>query len=199
MKKVINLKPNDYYTQRNNTLYPASACMPTARAMFYHGNNIAFDNPSNLSDDDYFMSLLRSKEAYDYAKKKYPVLMQLGYLPNEIHGMYSSYLDIRVVGKRVSDFLTDLTFKDIISRMEKGEVIMTSGKFPDAGLNGHAFCIIGFVNGAIGPALLLADPWGDFRKDYRSRKGYSVLMTEEEFKTHVKPLRDLKWGHVINE
>jgi len=198
VKKIINLKPSDYYTQRNNTLYPNSACMPTARAMFYHGNNIAFNNPSKLSDDDYFMSLLRSKEAYDFAKKKYPTLMDAGYQPNEIHGMYSSFLDLKVVGKRVSDFLTDLTYKDIINRMEKGEVIMTSGKFPEAGLIGHAFCIIGYINGAIGPALILADPWGDFRNNYRSKKGYSVLMTEYEFKIHVKPLQELKWGHVIN-
>lgn len=199
MKKIINLEPKDYYTQRNNSLYPSSACMPTARAMFYRGNNIPFNNPSELQDDDYFMSLLRSREAYDFAKNKYPKLTKVGYQPNEIHGMYSSYLDLKVVGKRVSDFLTDITFNDILKRVEKGEVIMTSGSFLNAGLTGHAFCIIGMINGAFGPALLLADPWGDFRKDYRSKRGYSVLMTEDEFKYHVKPLQELKWGHVINE
>ena len=199
MKKIINLEPKDYYTQRNNSLYPTTACMPTARAMFYHGNNIAFVNDSDLADDDYFMSLLRSREAYDFAKIKYKSLMYAGYQPNEIHGMYSSFLDLKVIGKRISDFKTDITFKDIIRRMERGEVIMTSGKFPDAGLNGHAFCIIGLVDGAMGPALLLADPWGDFRKDYKSKKGYSVLMTEEQFKLHVKPLQELKWAHVILE
>ena len=197
MKKIINLEPKDYYTQRNNTLYPSSACMPTARAMFYHGNKIKFDNPSNMADDDYFMSLLRSREAYEFAKKKYPVLMDSGYLPNEIHGMYSSFLDLKVVGKRVSDFLTNITFKNIVERMENGEVIMTSGKFPDANLVGHAFCIIGYVDGAIGPALILADPWGDFRNNYKTKKGYSILMTEYEFKLYVKPLQELKWGHVI--
>jgi len=196
VKKIINLEPKDYYTQRNNTLYPSTACMPTARAMFYHGNNIKFKNPSELSDDDYFMSLLRSEEAYVFARKKYPSLMDSGYQPNELHGMYSSFLDLKVVGKRVSDFLTDITFKNVVERMFDGEVLMTSGKFPDAGLNGHAFCIIGLVNGALGPALILADPWGDFRKDFRSRRGYSVMMTEEEFKIHVKPLQELKWAHI---
>ena len=198
MKRIINLKPGDYYTQRNNKYYPTSACMPTARAMFYHGNNIAFVNDSDLIDDDYFMSLLRSKEAYEFAKKKYPNLMESGYQPNEIHGMYGSFLDLKVVGKRQSDFKTDLTWNKIIEIIKKGQVIMTSGKFPDAGIYGHAFCIIGLINGALGPALVLADPWGDFRTNYKSKKGYAVTMTEEQFKIHVKPLQELKWGHVIN-
>ena len=199
MKKIINLRPEDYYRQDNNTVLPSVACMPTARVMFYLGNGIEFKNPfPDVSVDDGFMLALRSPEAYAFAKQKYPGLIAENYYPNEIHGMYHSYLDHLVVGHQVSDFITGLTFENYIERMEAGEVIMTSGEFQEAHLNGHAFDAIGVLIPDRGePALILADPFGDFRELYKKGSGYGVVMTREDFYTHAKPAGKLrKWGHV---
>lgn len=194
--KRINLEPQDYYTQRNNRYEPMAACMPTSRAMFYHGNGIAFVNNSDLQDDDYFMQLLSSDQAFEVAEKKYASLIAQGFPPYEIHGMYHSYLDRKVTGKRRSDFRLDLTWWEVVERVREGEVIMTSGQFLDAGLEGHAFCIIGLqLNHAV--QLLLADPWGDYRSGYSAHAGYAVPMSRDDFIGHVKPRPSKKWGHII--
>lgn len=197
----VNLKAEDYYTQRNNPtvignngfqLYSHSQCMNTSYVMFLLGNNISYKNPTDLPDDAYFGKLLISDDAYAFAHKKYPWSIKSHTPPVEIHGMYGSYLSPIICGRRVSDFKTDLTFKDIMNKLSNNEIIMTSGKFPDANIYGHAFDIIGYNNNK----LLLADPWGDFRTDYKSYSGYGVIMDDQEFKIHVKPDPVFKWGHV---
>lgn len=170
--------------------------MNTSYAMFLHGNNIHFSNPTDLSDDDYFMKLLQSDESWEVAKKKYPSLIASGYPPNEIHGMYHTHLDLVVVGRRVSDFIPDLTWDAVIDRIKDGEVIMTSGAFPEAGLTGHAFCIIGIGSRGAETYLLLADPWGNYHSAYTDYNGYCVTMERADFDRIVKPGRDHKWGHV---
>ena len=190
MKKV-NLESNDFYTQRNNLIKPSSACMPTSWVMFYLGNGYEIKNNSDYSNDDYFMTLLNTKQAKEFCYKKYP-WAKGKYPPNQVHGMYNSYLDKLIIGKRISDFKTNLTFKDYQNIIADGQVLMTSGSFP--GLDGHAFCIVGID----GDYLLLADPWGDFRNNYKSKKGYLVKMKESQFNYHVKPAnKKKKWGHVI--
>ena len=207
MNRIINLQPQNYYRQDNNKILPGTACMPTSRVMFYLGNGIEYENPSDLADDDYFMKLLRSDEAWKFAKKKYPSLISAGFAPNEIHGMYHSYLDYEVVGRRTSDFRDDLTFDDYLDRIRgkvadhigSREILMTSGYFPAAGFNGHAFCIIGAIIPVSGdPSLILADPYGDYRNLYKRGSGYAVVMSKIDFLQHVKPAgSEKKWGHVI--
>jgi hypothetical protein len=170
--------------------------MNTSYAMFLHGNSINFSNPTDMVDDDYFMKILQSDESWEVAKKKYPSLINSGYPPNEIHGMYHTHLDLVVTGARASDFVLDLTWDAIIDRIKDGQVIMTSGTFPEANLSGHAFCIIGFGSRGGETYLLLADPWGNYRTAYTNYNGYCVPMSRSDFDRIVKPTRDLKWGHV---
>jgi hypothetical protein len=217
---ILNLEPGDYYTQRNNPavygdnprvdgdkdflLRSSSQCMGTTYVMFLIGNKISFDNPTNLPDDAYFGKLLITREAWEFAAKKYPWSINrtdnLGnplpdIPPNEIHGMYGSYLSPIVCGRRVSDFATGLSFGDYLKRIDAGEVIMTSGRFP--GVDGHAFLAAGTILSPMETVISLADPWGDFRTGYRSHKGYGIPMSQEEFITHVKPEgKTNKWGHV---
>lgn len=197
MIEKINLQPFDYYSQRNNkwddenTLIHESlvACMPTCRAMFYIGNGIKYFNESTWEDDDYFMMILRTRDAYEYRNANYPELRS--YPPNEIHGMYGNFLDEKVCGCKTSRFVTDLTFEEYMDRMKQGQVIMTSGIF-----NGmhHATTVIGHRD----DSLVLADPYGDPWKGFNgSENGYGVEMTKEQFVNHIKPVKEeLKWGHI---
>jgi hypothetical protein len=197
MERIINLEPRDYYTQRNNHIDPVAACMPTARVMFYRGNGVVFDNPSDYQDDDYFFSKMQSDEAQFVAEEKYPELTEAGFPPQEIHGMYHTYLDPEVVGERVSDFETNLMYADFVELIQLGQIVMTSGSFPEAGIPGHAFCVIGLIGPVRGPfELIIADPWGDYKSNYESRHGYGVVMPREDFERHVKPGKK-KWGHVL--
>ena len=196
MISQINLMPGDFFTQRNNKISPGTACMPTARVMFYRGNGIKYVNPSEYADDDYLMHSLRTPEAWYFAKHKYHAIVEAGYPPNEIHGMYHSWLDPLVVGRRVSDFRTDLSWDDYLDRILAGNVIMTSGRFGT--LDGHAVVMIGVVSSSLGPCLVLADPWGDYRTDYKERGGYAINMSREDFESCIKPTDSKKkWGHVL--
>lgn len=200
MAYVMNLKAEDFYTQRNNQWDDPrtphheriEACMPTTRVMFYKGNRITFDNPSDLADDDFFMKTLRSDMAYEYAEKHFPGLAH-DYPPNQIHGMYQ-WLDEVVCGHCLSIFNDKgLTFKKAMSYVKDGKCLMVSGRFEEAGLNGHAFLIAGYFN----DDLLIADPWGDYRNNYKpimtdrgkaKYGGFGVVMNESDFN------KILKWG-----
>jgi hypothetical protein len=185
-----NLSNDDYYTQRNNKIRPMAACMPTAYVMFMKGNNIQYGNSSGLADDDSFMKILNTDNAKNFCLNKYR--WSQGIPPNEVHGMYGSYLSFFVCGKRISDFNTHLNYDNYLELLEQGRVIMTSGAFP--GLPGHAFCVIGIH----GDDLILADPWGNFHTGYTDHGGYGVRMSREEFHVHVKPVgKDSKWGHTL--
>ena len=183
------LRPEDYYTQRNNKLNPESACMNTSRVMFYKAAGISYtQSDSGLADDDYFMQLLQSEEAEQFALKKYPWAKDVPV--NEIHGMYGSWLDEKVTGKRRTDFKTNLTWHDFVRELSNGRPVMTSGRF--IGIPGHAFVFIGYSKGS----LIAADPWGDPHSRYRSTKGYGIPYDQEYFEAHVKP-GEYKWGHLL--
>ncbi len=186
------LKPEDYYTQRNNKYAPYASCMNTSRVMFYKAAGIQYTNDSDLSDDDYFYLLMNSEEAQIYSEKKYP---NLSHLPNnEIHGLYGSWLDERVTGRRQSDFVTDLIWIDFVREIQRGNPVMTSGRFP--GLPGHAFVFVGYDEDT--NELIAADPWGNPHLGYKGpagRKGYGIRYAEDFFNEHVKP-GVKRWGHV---
>jgi len=188
MKMLLNA--TDYYTQRNNEYEPYSACMNTTRAMLYSCLGLKIDTGGE-SLDDYIWKVLNSKEGIDYRDKNYPSMKN--YPPNQIHGIYGSWLDEQLFGKRITRFRSNLSWDDIKAEIDKGYPVMTSGKFP--GLNGHAFLICGYTP----TDLVIADPWGNFHVGYKGqggKSGYGILMNKDEFDTHVKPGR-LKWGHVV--
>lgn len=193
----VFLEADDYYTQRNNKIDPYSTCMPTARVMWYIANKIPYVNymPATFSDDDFFSHLLRSEEAKKFCNKKYSWVKDME--PRYVHGMYGSWLDQRVTGKRRSDFVTDLSFDDVFRRVSKGEAVMTSGSFmgQTKPIEGHAFVFVGVDDNE---CLLMADPYGNFHTNYESAKGYLVPMSRMEYLEHVKPLDSHeKWGHIL--
>ncbi len=202
MYEKINLKPVDYYNQRNNEYDdPAtpqherwSACMAEVAAMFYDGNGIKIINPSIWKNGDYFMSLFRTPEAWGFARQKYGWLITQGFKPNEIHGMYHSYLEPLVCGRRVSDFIEGMTWDKFNRLVEKSRVIFTSGTFKDWGISGdggHAQAIIGReANGD----LSIGDPYGNPWTYYQNWNGYRVPFTREQVEKYIHP-----WGHVLLE
>lgn len=197
--KIINLDSNDYYSQRNNSIKPSQACMPTSYVMFLLANKIPFSNPSDYQDDDYFMSLLNTEEAKEYCYKNYPwayndVFPEQSLPPNELHGMYGNYLSPLVCdGKKVSSFKTNLTFEDYKNRIDAGKAIMTSVYIPEMKINGHAILVMGRID----DTLLLADPWGNYHTGYKNHRGYNIEMNKEDFMKYVKPIgKKEKWGHI---
>jgi len=193
---MLNLSRAEYRSQRDNRIEPTAACMPTARAMYYYGNNIEFHNPIGGADDDWLMMNITGHSAETFMIMNYPWTEKDGkilYPPNQVHGMYNKWLDYRAIGRRTSDFHTDLTVDDYITAMEDGLVIMTSCSFPEYGIDGHAICFIGWD----GDLFHIADPWGNWRTEYKNHDGYDCLMSPGEFLDRIKPVgSEQKWGHL---
>jgi len=207
--KTMLLKPENYYTQRNNPtvrdndfeLVGDVQCMPTSRVMFYIAAGIKWDNPTDLPDDAYFASLLITNEAINFAYMKYPWAFKDGkgvIPPNEIHGMYGSYLDELVTGKRRTDFELSLLWKDFVYQVNVlKRPVMTSGRYP--GIGGHATVFVGYDTKT--KELRNVDPYGNPHLAYKGdagAKGYDIRYNKEYFNEHIKR-SDLKWGHVLFE
>ena len=204
--KTMLLKPENYYTQRNNPtvrdndfeLVGDVQCMPTSRVMFYIAAGIKYTNPSNLPDDAYFTSLLITDEAIEFARNKYPWAFKDGKCvipPNEIHGMYGAYLDEKVTGKRRTNFKLDLIWKDFVYQLDVlKNPVMTSGIYP--GINGHATVFVGYDPKT--DELRNVDSWGNPHLGYKGEmgaKGYDIRYNREYFNEHIKN-GGLKWGHI---
>lgn len=208
-RKTMLLKPENYYTQRNNktqkdddlVVTGGVACMPTARVMFYISAGIPYTNPTNLADDEYFTSLLISDEAVEFARKKYPWAFdgeKVLYPPNEIHGMYGSWLDQKVTGKRRTDFRMDLSWEDFVVQISVlKKPVMTSGRYP--GIDGHATVFVGYDPKT--KELRNADPFGNPHLNYKGElgvKGYDIRYTKEYFNEHIKK-GDGKYAHILGD
>lgn len=200
---ICLLTQDDYYSQRNNSWDdPAtreherySACMPTARVMWYRANKIRYTTPlaDRWADDDYFMMLLNGMDAKTVRDKSFT--WASGLPPNQIHGMYL-WLDQQVCGHIVSRFAENLSLEMIKAHIKSGHAVMSSGRFMgQAGvIEGHAFVFVGLDDDG---QLLIADPYGDYHTHYASPKGYLVPMPDADFDIHTKPISSTKkWGHV---
>lgn len=176
---MYNLKKENYYTQRNNTRHPFSACMPTSRAMFYIGNGFIKDEPKNGEAlDDYIFYL--TEQVTEYQKvaisgqwaKKYPA--------SQLHDIYPKLIDSMLLGKVVSKF-GSLSIEKIDAFLESGKVLMCSGLFPTT--QGHAVCIIG----KDADGYILADPYGNYHTNYEDTAGYGVKIPDLDFLAFVHP------------
>lgn len=189
----ILLPSSEYYSQRNNKYDPLNACMPTSYVMYLIANKIPYTNKSMelfdefLPDDDFIYRVLNTDEAKDFCYKKYTWAKNIP--PNEVHGMYSSYLEPIICGKRYSDFYTNLNYDKVVTLIDNDVAVMTSGKFEN--IDGHAFTIIGHDR-----ELLIADPYGNFHSNYKDVRGYCITMNRSEYEKIVKGSDiDNKWGH----
>lgn len=196
MPEAMLLQKNDRYSQRNNTFRPSVACMPTTYVMWCisQGFEIESKAPQGKSIDDYLMQLMNMEPARKFAAKKYPELSNAGYTPNEIHGMYHSFLEPLLFGKMVSDFIyagnndgNGLNFEEIVTLLDKGITVWVSGAYQGikGPIEGHASLIAGHDGNG---NLRIVDPYGNFHEKFANDSGYDVRMNRAEFVSMIKPL-----------
>lgn len=200
------MKPDQYYTQRNNDIHWLRACMWTSRSMWYIGNRIGVNNSTNYPMDDFLGRELESKEAISFCHTKYPWSTNRkdkngkplpDIPPGEVHGMYGSWLDEKVTGKRRSDFRTDLTWRDYLQLITIDRVVvMTAGSFPTT--TGHAVVFSGYD--ADSEALIIEDPYGNYHTNYQDVHGHGIRMLRDDFEDIIHTGDSSKvhshWGHV---
>lgn len=199
------LEPTDRYSQRNNTYKPFSACMPTSFVMWCIAENLDIEErlKENAPVDNWCMVELNTDDAIAFAIMKYGDLIKQKYSPNEIHGMYHSWIEPLIFGEIKSDFIyaaensdKGFTFDEYIDIIRSGHAIWTSGKYQGmhGPIEGHASLFAGEDNGQ----LRIVDPYGNFHFNFRDDQGYDVRMNEQEFIDYIKPIgQKRKNAHIL--
>ena len=213
---IINMtKDNEYYSQRNNRVYPHSACMATSYAMASDYAGCQWHSPQGQQPEDHLMRFLRSKRAELYAREHHASLVKKGSPANEIHGVLPwAYKTIG--GQGTAIFKTNWTLEQLLFFLLQGSGVVISGRFPHykKGCIDHVVCLAGFetkqksiqeVRGAMDIVLddissfIIDDPYGDYRNEYRSHKGNNISVKFDDFVKMFKPCHEhYKWAHIIS-
>lgn len=183
---MILLPEDYYYSQRNNKLQKEVACNVTSYAMYgacmgWHKELEKKAKGVSLSLDDYFMSLLMTKEAKTFCKA-----MGSTAPPWETFRMFPEYLEPLLFGETRSCIDWNMNFDKVLSCLGDDLPVMQAGDYiykTRRGMKviGHYNCVIG----KSGNTLRLADPEGDYLTYYKSKKGYDVFMSREQWEYHI--------------
>lgn len=163
---IDNSKKDEYHTQINNRRYPFSACNVTSGIMFLKSNGVAFNNPTDEQDEDYFMFLMRSRDAYEKMEelaswtvrdKGYKVTNWLDqgqlsqrykYPPSEVWQCLEWGIN-RLAGQRIGQLRWGASLWDLFFEIAKKRTVMTGGKWLPSG-GGHFNVTVGLVTSQTG-------------------------------------------------
>lgn len=203
-------RDDDYYTQLNNKLFPFSACNVTSGVMFLLSNGINYLNPTNAVDDDYFMSIMRSREAYEKMeilapwaiKNKSFVISNWAdqkqldarywYPPSEVWACLEWGIN-HLAARTVCKIRWNASYRDLIWELVQGRTVLTGGKWT---AGGHFNLTVGLVTDQENikiiktpdeielekiTALIVDDPYGNYLTGYSDHRGNSVEIPTEKY------------------
>ena len=189
----INLSvDDDYFSQVNNKFFPLSACMATSFIMALKAEKIPvieagsplvmnwpiFIYPAGLQPEDFLMALLRSPWGYEM-RDKIAWAKRDNIEPNMVHAVLSEAIN-RIVGVKVTEFVTEATVWDLFHELENGHPAVVSGSFTDTG---HAVAVVGAVHTPGGEIkeIIVDDPYGNYFKGYSDKKGNNIHFPVDKF------------------
>jgi hypothetical protein len=190
--EVINLKPDDYYKQTNNQVRPGLSCTPTSTIMFWLGNKIPFTSPSDFTysqpEDNVTEACLTEnawKRCYELSPwiKDYNIKNPTKLIyPYENPYLYPDYIDPLFCSKTISKFIINCTYNMVLDYLNKGKIVLTTAKFPEAGIKGHTFCIIGYKDEK---TLYLGDPYGNYHNLFKANESTLNIIQLSIYKENI--------------
>jgi hypothetical protein len=149
-----------------------------------------FIYPRGLQPEDWLMAVLNSPLGFEL-RDKIAWAKRDNISPNQVHAVISEVVN-RMVGVKVTEFVTDRSIHDLFCELEAGHPLVVTGSFTDAG---HAVCVVGAVYTPGGEILeiIVDDPYGDYFSQYKNRHGNDIHFPVQKF-------MDLwpKWFHRFN-
>lgn len=205
---VVNLSyDNDYHTQRNNQVIPLTSCNTTSAIMALKASGISFHFPVGMQPEDHLSELLLSEEAFEKKRRDYPWAKNIP--PNQVHGMLQWGIN-KLAGKNVDQFKTNGNLREIIWRLFHRTALIAHGTFDK---HDHMVCVVGFqstqhewdlakpkdIDLSCIEAIIIDDPFGDYRTGYKDHHGNDIKMSLDEFNdiTHNRGKAEKKWIHVF--
>lgn len=205
---LINLSQNTpYYSQRNNRFYPHGTCNTTAMIQALDASGIEYQYPKDMQPEDYLTQLLDSPDAWNRMRKLYPDAIRQGYSPRHVHEMLAWAVNELLVGRRVVEFKTNVSIKQILISILKGYAVVVAGRFTKFG---HIITVVGFsykedidLNTPIDyhkiDYIICDDPYGDWHSGYSNVNGNDTHFTFDDFNSLVKNYNnsESKMAHIF--
>ena len=204
---------NDYHTQRNNQIDPASTCNVTAMVMALKASGIPFDCPEGIQPEDHLSLILGAPEAWELLEREYPWAVRAETPPREVHGLLSWAVNERFARRHCTVFTSRASIQELLFRIARHRAAsVVSGRFTPGG---HLVTLVGFeypgpdlakaespavIDLSVVSRVIIDDPWGDVRTGYASHDGDDVSMSLADFdrltREYGSPGR--KWAHLFS-
>lgn len=210
IKEYNRSKDSEYHSQINNKVASIAACGPTSMIMALKQSGYEIPDTWFEQEEDGLMSLLRTKEAFQYMRDHFPWAEPQGFKPNEVHGCLSHFTN-QMMGREVTSFSTHDTVSHILSHVvigERGAVVSGAFDLGDGRVLHHMVSVAGMeyrgeLRGTVDlgrvVSVIIDDPYGDYRTGYSSSRGNDVKMPVKEFIGTMKKTGapEEKWAHLI--
>jgi len=204
MKIVNNSDGKPYYTQRNNELFPSSACNVTSMVSGLAAAGWPFAAGKYRQPEDNLMDFIRSNPT---VKKRWDVIdPQHTTPPNQIHELICLGTNLwieHLKGPKI-ELLWQLYPSDVVKIIDEGGAVVMSGRFQDSkiGYLGHIVAVVGYQATDAGEIthFIIDDPWGDYETLYRVQRGDDVFMPLSDWLSMMREQKNpYKFGHVIKK
>lgn len=179
MTQRINIsRDENFHTQRNNLEVPHGACFATSMVMALADLGIPFPAPAWMQPEDYLTVLLLSNTARQELRGVDRYAYDAGIPANEVHAMVSLYVN-RIVGREVTRFVEQGTWEQLLEELHAGRPAVVGTSLTPAG---HVVEVVGLLEDE-GRAthVIIDDPYGDPRTDYRDVHGNYVELEAAHF------------------
>lgn len=187
-------KDSEYHTQVNNKVFPHSTCNTTSMIMALKQAGYECDFSNTEQPEDVLTKLLQTEKYWLMMDRLNSDLRKQDYRPNEIHACLREATN-EIIGKQVDYFSVEVPVLRIKQHLTSGGGVVLSGRFrlSDGTVLNHIVSLAGYGD----DCFIIDDPYGNFRTDYKDRRGNNIVITEDEFFTIFKGSELYKWAHLI--
>ncbi len=203
---VINhSRDSEYHSQRNNRVIPHASCNSTSMIMALKQAGVVLPFPDNQQPEDYLTCILLSETCIRQIEKLAPWALdrQTGkplFPPYEIHVLMEWAVNY-LLNKQIVSFSTKTPIEKIIRQIDNHGGAVLSGRFPVNRTHyNHMVSLAGYMThqGSI-TALLIDDPYGDYKTAYRSPRGNNIPVPYKEALKIFKPTGNdySKWAYLV--
>ncbi len=174
-----------YKSQRDNEHDPNSTCNVTALAMAMDYFGVSKSDPQAQLEDELF-ELIRSPSGLDYYRRTSPQLQQKGIPANQVYD--NLVWAAEQYGMRAS-FSGKRHWKEIAQEVHEGRPVLLSTTLT---ASGHIVLLVGLTETG---DLVCHDPYGDFKRGYKSKEGAFRIYPKRCVGERLKEVNsDEKWA-----
>ncbi len=178
-----------YKSQRDNEHDPNSTCNVTALAMAMDYLGVSRNDPAAQLEDELF-ELIRSPSGIAYYQRTSPDLFQKGVPANQVYD--NLVWAAEQYGLRAT-FSGKRRWQEIAQQVHAGRPVLLSTTLTSSG---HIVLLVGLT--ATGD-LVCHDPYGDFKRGYKSKAGAFRIYPKRCVAEHLKEVHsDEKWALFVD-